>query len=48
MLATLVEGEQEAGFHEVQFDASGLASGVYLYRLRSASELLVQKMLYIR
>jgi len=30
----LVNGEAEAGYHDVQLDAGGLASGVYLYRLQ--------------
>ena len=33
-VATLVKGEQEPGYHEVKFDASGLASGVFLCRLQ--------------
>ncbi|MBU1881475.1 T9SS type A sorting domain-containing protein, partial [bacterium] len=32
-VTTLVDGYRDAGLHEVTFDASGLASGVYLYRL---------------
>ncbi|MBR9978079.1 MAG: T9SS type A sorting domain-containing protein, partial [Bacteroidetes bacterium] len=32
-VTVLQEDRQEAGRHEVQFDASGLPSGVYLYRL---------------
>jgi hypothetical protein len=33
-VVTLVQAEQEAGYHEVMLDASGLSSGVYLYRLQ--------------
>ncbi len=32
-IATLVNDEIEVGFHEVMFNAAGLASGVYFYRL---------------
>jgi hypothetical protein len=35
-VAVLVDGEQEGGFHDVRFDGSSLASGVYFYRLQSA------------
>ena len=33
----LVNGEEEAGYHEVKFDGTGLASGVYFYRLQAGS-----------
>ena len=32
-VATLVRGAVKAGRHEVKFDADGMASGVYIYRL---------------
>jgi len=33
VVAVLVDERQIAGFHSTKFDASALASGVYLYRL---------------
>ena len=36
-VATLVSETEEPGFHEVRFDGSGLASGLYFYRLAAHS-----------
>jgi hypothetical protein len=47
-VALLVQGEQEAGSHEVRFEASGLSSGVYLYRLRAGDFVQTRKLLLIR
>jgi hypothetical protein len=34
-VATLVNENQEAGYHTAEFNGSGLASGVYFYRLQA-------------
>jgi hypothetical protein len=47
-VATIVQGEQEAGFHEAVFDASGLASGVYLYRMTAGSYVETRKLALVR
>jgi hypothetical protein len=47
-VATLVQGEQEAGNHEVRFDAISLASGVYFYQLRAGSVVETKKLLLLR
>jgi hypothetical protein len=47
-VATLVQGEEEAGNYEVQFKASNLASGVYFYRLQTGSYVDTKKLLLIR
>ena len=36
-VTTLVSGQLVAGSHSFEFDASGLASGIYLYRLSIGS-----------
>ena len=47
-VATLVEGEQEAGYHEAVFDGSGLASGVYLYKLTAGGFVQSMKLVLVR
>lgn len=47
-VATLVNRRVEAGYHEVNFDASRLASGVYIYQLHANGNVLTQKMTLIK
>jgi hypothetical protein len=47
-VATLVQGEQEAGFHEVRFDGSRLSSGVYLYRLQAGDYVAIKKLILLK
>jgi len=44
-LAALVQGEQDAGYHEVKFFASGLSSGAYFYRLACGNSVQTRKMI---
>ncbi|MBU0520242.1 T9SS type A sorting domain-containing protein [bacterium] len=47
-VAKLVDGYRDEGVHEVQFDATGLASGVYLYRLNANGNVAVNKMILMK
>ncbi len=47
-VATLVDETQQAGRYEVDFDGSGLASGVYVYRITAGSFVQARKMLLTR
>jgi hypothetical protein len=48
LIETLVDKEMESGYHEVNFDASRLASGVYLYQLQAGSFVETKKMVLLR
>ena len=43
-VALLVDGTQSAGTHSAEFDASNLASGVYMYRLTANQQVQVRMM----
>lgn len=47
-VATLVNGERPAGYHNATFDASRLASGVYFSVLRAGNIIRTRKMLLLR
>jgi hypothetical protein len=47
-VATLVDGDQGAGFREVEFGTAGLPSGVYWYRLSAGSYSSIKKMMVLK
>jgi hypothetical protein len=47
-ITILQNGEQEAGYHEVQFDGAGLSSGVYFYRMQVGEFVETKRLLLLR
>lgn len=47
-VATLVHGTLQAGSYEATFDAKGLASGAYIYRLQSGEHVAVKRMILMK
>ena len=48
LVKTLVNTNMEAGNHEIEFNAKGMASGVYMYRFEAGEFRDVKKMLLIK
>jgi hypothetical protein len=47
-VATLLNEEQEPGVYEVEFNANGLPSGIYFYKLTAGEYNQTQKMIYLK
>jgi hypothetical protein len=48
LVAVLVQEEREPGYHEIHFDATGLSSGVYFYRMTAGEFVQTRKFLLVR
>lgn len=47
-VAELVSGEMDAGYHEKQWNASGLVSGIYFYRLQAGKFIETKKLILMK
>ena len=47
-VSVLVDERREAGVHEARFDGSGLASGVYLYKLQAGNAVHTRQLVLLR
>ena len=47
-VSILVNERKDAGVHEVKFDAAGLSSGVYFYRMQAGDYVATKKLLLLR
>jgi len=47
-VATLVNGQLNQGMHSFNFKATGLASGVYVYKLQTGNQSIVKSMLLLK
>ncbi len=47
-VAVLLNEEKEAGYHQVEFNAANLPSGIYFYRLQTGSFIATKKMILLK
>lgn len=48
LISSLVNEDQQAGYHEVNFNADALSSGVYIYRLKAGEFVKTRQMTLIK
>jgi len=47
-VATLIDGALSAGLHRAQWNAAGMPSGIYLYRLTTETKSAVKRMMLLK
>ena len=47
-IMTLVDGEMEAGYHEVSISSENLSSGMYFYRIETGSFTATRRMMVLK
>jgi hypothetical protein len=47
-VSILVEEAQEPGYHDVKFDGTALASGVYFYRIQAGDYVATKKLILMK
>ena len=47
-VSTLVNETQDEGYHDMRFDAGGLASGLYFYRLQAGDVVQSRKIVMVK
>ena len=45
---TLIDGYIETGYHSIRWDASGMASGIYFYRLTANDKVISKRMILLK
>ena len=47
-IKTVIEKNLAAGYHEIKFDGSGLANGVYIYLMETPEFIQIKKMVLLK
>lgn len=47
-VATLINETRSSGWHDVTFDATGLSSGVFIYRIEAGESVKTRSMMFVK